>query len=187
MVQKKAGEPLATLTFGTRYYLALSLVRLFFAFFFLALLVACAILLWKASSPSSHVPSWVIPPCNVGLAVGGVILGLIMAPSPKPVDYSHIAVIAVDEISELNRSTKNLISRLNSIVTSDELAEASTARLQLLLMQQELTGQAQVQIHEVGRWAQVAPGAPDEIVKGRQTTAAILKKLESEQGNEWDN
>lgn len=184
MQSKLRGRPAFTMTFGANYYLAPSLLRVLLALIPLAIVIFSAILSWKANEPHSHMPGWVVPASSVGLSIGGVFLGSIFAPAQKPQDYSHIAVAAVEDISEMNRATHDLSSRLNELITSRELAGAISAQGQLLLMQQELDRQGQAQIREIARWSQVAPGSEDEIVKGRQAAAAVLKKLEREQGND---
>ena len=149
----------------------------------LVLLVVCAIVLAQSSGVNSPIPHWLPPICTVGLTLDGVALGLVLAPTPKPADYTDIAAIAVDEISEMNRSTNALIDRLNTVIASDELSGAKEAKIHLLLVQDELLRQVRTQMREVGRWGRVAPGSEDEIVKGKQTNAATLKKLEMEMDN----
>lgn len=183
MKKKQDRGPLVKLEFGSSHYIALSRMRLWAAAGILVLLCASSIAVSQSSDEKASIPDWVQPAGNAGLTLGGVALGLIMAPTPKPADYADIAAIAVDEIAEMSRSTGALIERLATVAVLDELTGATTAKVHLALVEQELARQQDVHVREIARWSRVAPGSDDEIVKGRETTASILKKLERKQGN----
>lgn len=187
MEQTGAPKPLVRLELGSRYTLALSPRRLVAAAVMALLLVGCAWVIWQGDALEKNSYGWLVLVANAGMPLIGVGLGLILAPTPRPTDFSGIAAIAVDDVAELNRSTNALISSLNTLISSDELTTMPGTKLRLVSIQEELRRQLYVLLREISRWSQIAPGAEDEIVKGRQSSAAILRKLEREQGIEPDN
>lgn len=177
-------KPLVEVQFRSGQYLALTKARLWLLGILLPLVGLSAWAVSRAAAFETEKNAWAVPLGNVGLTVSGVLLGLVLSLSPKPVTYTEVAVIAVDEMAELNRSTGSLVDRLAELAQSEELLNAPVSRLQLALISQELESQGNVQLREIARWSRVAPGSEDEIVKGRETTAAILRKLEREVDNE---
>jgi hypothetical protein len=180
-------KPPAEIQFRSGHYLALTKGRMWSLGILAPLLGVCAWAVSRAGTFDAEGNAWAVPLGNVGLTIFGVLVGLVLAPSPRPTDHADIAAIAVDEMAELTRSTDALVDRVANVAAMDELTNAHMAKVQLALVEQELVRQGDVQIREIARWSRVAPGSEDEIVKGRETTAAILSRLEKEQDIEREH
>jgi len=138
MEQTGAPKPLVRLELGSRYTLALSPRRLVAAAVMALLLVGCAWVIWQGDALEKNSYGWLVLVANAGMPLIGVGLGLILAPTPRPTDFSGIAAIAVDDVAELNRSTNALISSLNTLISSDELTTMPGTKLRLVSIQEEL-------------------------------------------------
>lgn len=181
MAEAKARLPLVKLELGARFYAEYSLRRLVFIALLVGSMIWCAWAMREADALVKAQQGDLVMAANIALPLLGVVLGLFLAPTPRPMDYAEIAAIAVDDMAELKRATDTLVDDLEVLATSDEFAAAPMVQVRLAAVQQELRRQSFVHVREIGRWSQVAPGSEDEIVKGREASAAILEKLEREQ------
>lgn len=177
-------QPVVSVNVGSRFHLALSISRLVVVSLLVLLLAFCVWYGAQPISPGTNDGGWHATVGSVGVNLVCIALGLALAPSPRPTDFSGVAVIAVNAIAERARATATLIENLDTVAGSDELSGAPVAKLRLAMVQQELERQRQSQVQEFALWARVSPGSEDEIVKNRQTGAAMLEKLERELGDE---
>ena len=180
MAEPKARVPLVKLELGARFYAEYSLRRLTFIALLVGAMIWCAWAIRQAVALEENHQGDLVTVANIALPILGVVLGLFLAPTPRPVDYADIAAIGVDEMAELKRATDTLVDDVEALASNEELAAAPTVRYGLVAVQQELRRQAYVHVREIARWSRVAPGSEDEIVKGRETSATILEKLERE-------
>ncbi len=164
---------------GDSYYWALSRGRTAVVVLLALLFISSAWVVSQAIWLTSIHLDWLIPPANVGLAISGVFLGVAIAPVPRPADFTTLAVVAVDDVAELRRSTGALIDDLSTLMASDELGDKPATVAGLLRVEQELRRQSYQLIREISRWATISPGSADEIVKNRLTSEAMLKKLDN--------
>lgn len=70
---------------GTPLRIALSTRRIWAMVCLLGSLIFCAVIVWKGEDTGVAEASWLVPLGNVGLTLAGVGLGLVLAPSPRPV------------------------------------------------------------------------------------------------------
>lgn len=111
------------------------------------------------------------------MVVAPLILGLVWAPAPKPKEFSETAAIAVDNLSEMRRASIALADDISERLIDD--SDNANKSLHFRIIQELNSQRGQIE-REISRWARVSPGVEDEIVKGRKTHAAILRKLEGE-------
>lgn len=163
---------------GDRFYLAFTPSKIWATATSILALSVSAVALWQANEEWA----WLTPIANALLAISGAVFGICISPTPKPTDYSHVAILAVDDLAELNRASSALQDDLQEAAKAVGGDDPGRAALRLAVIEEELKRQERMTIRQIAFWAQVAPGSDDEIVKGRRSAAATLAKLEKELG-----
>jgi len=178
--------PLIQVRLGDNYYWGLSRGRTAAVVLLTLLFTSSAWVVSQAAWLTSIHLDGLIAPGNVALALSGVFLGVAIAPVPRPADFTTLAVVAVDDIAELRRSTGALIEDLSALMTSDKLGDKAATVAVVVRVQQELQRQSYQLVREISRWATISPGSADEIVKNRLTSEAMLKMLDNKLDGKTD-
>lgn len=150
--------------------------RLFWIALLGLVLFASAWVVWQEERLISLGKGYLTYGGNVGLAVVGVLLGVALAPTQDPPDYSEHAAHAVDELADLIRATNAMVQDLADLADSDEVPDS--ARYKLVSLQEELRRHRYEHEREIARWEGVAPGTADAIIEKRRTTDSILRKID---------
>ncbi|WP_217874626.1 hypothetical protein, partial [Gulosibacter sp. 10] len=114
-----------------------------------------------------------------GVAILGVIVGILLQPSPRPEDHKPRARQAIQNLAtsiELIQDVRTVGGQLN------EAEIEIRTKTGLISMDQDLRRAKAHLMHSMAEWDQVAPGAVEEFRKTQQRGRQILMQLAQEEG-----
>ena len=103
---------------------------------------------------SSAGPPFTGKVAGVVMVVCPLLIGIIVSPRSKPVDYSVIAVQAISEIDELRRSNRAVMDELSKL---GEIQDTTHLQVVLANNEAEMFRQHEQLGRAVGHWNEVSP------------------------------
>lgn len=117
------------------------------------------------------------------VALVGVVVGVLLQPSPKAVDHKPRARQAIQNLSTSNQ----LLDDVKTVAFQlDEYESEPRTKIGLVNMSQDLTRAQQHLMYSMAEWDQVAPGAVSEFRSAQLRGHQILRELSGEEGTEHE-
>lgn len=138
----------------------------------------CVVVVWIAIASAKEPGDGVMAGI---LIVAGGLIGVLFAPSPKPVDHSQTAHSSVERLIDI-KSDLERAREVISLSISDEIP--GTTVLQLVAAQDLILNQDPHFVRAVDDWNDVAPGVVERVVhkrnEGKRRFQQLLEEGESE-------
>lgn len=152
------------LYFGTRFWIAIALAVI-------SILASMAV---EADTSLGRAVLAVV-------ALVGVVVGVLLQPSPKPEDHKPRARQAIQNLSTSNQLLDDVKTVAGQL---DEQESEQRTKIGLVNMSQDLTRAQQHLIYSMAEWDQIAPGAVSEFRSAQVRGYQILRELSDEEGVE---
>ncbi|MDP9987446.1 hypothetical protein J2S98_002613 [Arthrobacter oryzae] len=131
----------------------------------------CAVVVWVAIASADEAGDGVIAGI---LIVAGGLIGVLFAPSPKPIDHSQTAHSSVQRLIDMNAD----LGRARSVISQSITEEIpGTTALRLLAAQDLIVSQDQHFARAVDDWNEIAPGVVERVVHKRNEGKRRFQQL----------
>lgn len=114
-----------------------------------------------------------------GVALAGVVVGVLLQPSPKPEDHKPRARQAIQNLSTVNQHL-DVASTIGGQIAEYEVEQRT--KVGLASISQELSRAQRHLLYSMAEWDQIAPGAVSEFQATQRRGHQILQELSSEEG-----
>ncbi|WP_271396278.1 hypothetical protein [Neomicrococcus lactis] len=124
--------------------------------------------------------AWKWPSGNVAAVTTlvGSVIGILFAPSPKPLDHSKVANSSVERLLDMRGEFERARQTITELA-GDPTHEPATA-FRLLATQDAMLRQDEHFERTVSDWDEVSPGVVDRVVHKRNEGRRIFRKLAKE-------
>lgn len=136
----------------------------------------CAVVVWIAIASAEEAGDGVIAGI---LVVAGGFIGVLFAPSPKPVDHSQTAHSSVQRLIDMKADLERARGVISQSI-SNEIP--GTTVLHLVTAQDLILNQDQHFVRAVDDWNEVAPGVVERVVHKRNEGKRRFQQLLEEEG-----
>lgn len=151
--------------------------RLFFGTrFWIAVVLAAASVVATVCADAETLLGRAVLAC---VALVGVVVGILLQPSPKPVDHKPRARQAIQNLSTSHQLVEDVKTVAGQL---DEQEKTLRTKVGLASMVQDLSRAQESVIYSMAEWDQVAPGAVEEFRKAQERGRQILHELSTEKG-----